>query len=139
MRRIGLPILILATVLMQGLAYAQSTMVAKADVPFAFTAGGKTIAAGESVINTIGSTDGALRVGNLDTNEAAYVVALTTESLAPAERTVLVFNKYGDRYFLAAIKRGGNSSGYQLPESKVEKELRAQNVTAPEEILLPSK
>jgi hypothetical protein len=65
MRRIGLPILILATVLMQGLAYAQSTMVAKADVPFAFTAGGKTIAAGESVINTVGSTDGALRVGNL--------------------------------------------------------------------------
>ena len=90
MRRIGLPILILATVLMQGLAYAQSTMVAKADVPFAFTAGGKTIAAGESVINTVGSTDRVLRVGNLDTNEAAYVVALTTESLAPAERTVLV-------------------------------------------------
>ena len=52
---------------------------------------------------------------------------------------MLVFNKYGHRYFLAAIKRSGNSSGYQLPESKVEKELRAHNVITPEEIQLGSK
>jgi hypothetical protein len=60
-------------------------------------------------------------------------------------RTVLVFHKYGNRYFLKDIERAGYSSGYRFAESKLEKELRsqnlknteqAQNTTAPEEILV---
>jgi hypothetical protein len=44
--------------------------------------------------------------------------------------TVLVFNRYGDRYFLSSIRLEGNDRTYKLPESKGEAELRAQNVNA---------
>ena len=41
--------------------------------------------------------------------------------------------------FLARVERNGSAAGYQLQETKVEKELRAQNKTAGEEIRLAAK
>jgi hypothetical protein len=50
----------------------------------------------------------------------------------------LVFHKYGDRAFLTVIKLAGDRTIYEIPESRAEAELRAQNVTATEETLLAS-
>ncbi len=57
----------------------------------------------------------------------------------PAASNVLVFHKYGHRYFLTEVKVEGSRTTYRLPESKAEAELQAQNVNAPDEILLALK
>jgi NADH:ubiquinone oxidoreductase subunit 5 (subunit L)/multisubunit Na+/H+ antiporter MnhA subunit len=61
-----------------------------------------------------------------------------TESKQPASHYALVFNRYGDQYFLTGIKLQGSKITYHLPQSKAEAELRAQNVSATEETLLAS-
>jgi hypothetical protein len=61
-----------------------------------------------------------------------------TEARQPASHYALVFNQYGDRYFLSGIKLQGSKIAYRLPESKAEAELRAQNVSATEETVLAS-
>jgi hypothetical protein len=44
-----------------------------------------------------------------------------------ADATKLVFHKVGDHYFLAQIWTSARGQGLAVPESKVEKELRASN------------
>ncbi len=54
-----------------------------------------------------------------------------TESLAPANKTKLVFNQYGSRYFLSQIWVNGETLGRQLPKTSREKEMArdlAQNL-----------
>jgi len=140
MKRYGVSILMLAVALLPGLANAQmGGQTIKADVPFDFTAGDKTIPAGECLVHADGASGAALWIGNRDAKVNTYVVPMQTRGLDPSERTVLVFHKYGDRYFLARVERNGSAAGYQLQETKVEKELRAQNKTAGEEIRLAAK
>ncbi len=57
-------------------------------------------------------------------------------SMAPA--SALVFHKYGDRYFLVALKVSGSRAVYEFRQSKLEKELIAQNLRPTEEIVVAS-
>jgi hypothetical protein len=129
----------LAMTLLPGIAYAQGGTTIKAEVPFNFTVGDKTIPAGTCLVRVEGMTGGALSIRNPDAKAATYAIPLPTQSANPSERTVLVFHRYGDRYFLASIQRSGSSSGYKLQETRVEKELRAQNRVEHEEIRLAAK
>lgn len=140
MKRQGLTILVLALALLPTMAFAQlnSTSI-KADVPFAFTVGDQTIPAGTCLVRGAGANSDALWIGNQADNIATYAIPLRSESLNPSERTVMVFHKYGDRYFLASIEVNGTSSGYKMRQTKVEKELRAQINSKPEEIRLAAK
>jgi hypothetical protein len=45
------------------------------------------------------------------------------ENLKPADKTKLVFNQCGSRYFLSEIWVNGAISGRQLPKTSREKEL----------------
>jgi hypothetical protein len=50
----------------------------------------------------------------------------------PTDKTKLVFNRYGDRYFLSQIWMNGATLGHQLPKSSREKEIAkdmARNLT----------
>ena len=54
------------------------------------------------------------------------------QSLKPADKTKLVFNRYGNHYFLSEIWVNGATRGRQLPKTSREKELAkdfAQDVT----------
>ena len=120
-------LLILALVALPGLVNAQSRHTIKADVPFEYVANGKTMPAGECTIELRGDSQNILWISVGD--QHLFAVPNSTESLKPSDQTKLVFNVYGDRYFLSEISREGESRGYELPMSKLEKELRAQNVT----------
>jgi len=134
---IGTLSLVVLSLVLTAAGYAQT--VAKADVPFAFTVADQTIPAGTCLVRAAGSNSDALWIGNEADKVAAYALPLRTESLEPSERTVMVFHKYGDRYFLSGIERAGTSAGYKMRETKVEKELRAQMTSKPEEIRLAAK
>jgi len=136
MKKHAITLLILALVALPGLVNAQSRRTIKADVPFDFVANGKTMPAGECTIVVRGDSQKILWISAGD--QHLFAMPHSTESLNPSDETKLVFNVYGDRYFLSEISTEGESRGYELPVGKLEKELRAQNVTKSEVTLVAS-
>lgn len=134
MKRYAASLLVLTIIALPGLLSAQSRMVIKANVPFQFVVNGKTIPAGECTIKDTG--DGPTILAIESGNEHLFALPNSAESLQPSTDTILVFHKYGDRYFLASINRAGMKRGYELPASAVEKELRAQNTVERDVTLL---
>jgi hypothetical protein len=135
MKKHGATLLILMLATLTGLASAQ-TRVITAEVPFDYVVNGKTILAGECSIKTEGNGQTILWITSENTRLA--VLPNATESTTASDMTKLVFHRYGDRYFLASIEREGESRGYELPASKLEAELRAQNVAEKDVVLLAS-
>ena len=136
MKKHAATLLILALVALPGLVSAQTRTVIKADVPFDFVVNGKTMPAGECTIQARG--DGTTYLWISSGNQGLFVTPHSAESATPSEDNMLVFHRYGDRYFLSAISRKGEKLGYELPASKLEVELRAQNVARSDVTLIAS-
>jgi hypothetical protein len=128
-------LLILMLVGLTGLVQAQMSTRFKAQVPFNFVANGETMPAGECKIafDVNGRTLLSISSGE------QHVFAVPTADVSPNARkkTALVFHRYGDRYFLISIKREGGT-GYELPPSRLERELQAGNVAEEVVTLLAS-
>jgi hypothetical protein len=118
-----------------GAANAQLTTTFKAQVPFDFVVNGKTMAAGECTIAI--DVNGRTLLSISNGKHHIYAFPIAAKSPNAAKNTALVFHRYGDRFFLADIKRE-NGTGYQLPASRLEDELRVQNVTGEVLTLLAS-
>lgn len=115
---------VFATVSCAGLS-AQNVEL-RADVPFDFYAGNTLIPAGEYVVHARGPAvwlrgPGGTPVFASNTNR--------TESLWPSRQERLVFNRYGNEYFLSAIWTSF-TDGRQLIPTARQKEL-AKRVNVP--------
>jgi hypothetical protein len=118
--------LMMMMVALTGLVNAQTSTIIKAKLPFDFVESGRTMPAGECVVAVVvrnGRT--VLSIGS--GNQHVYEFPDADESMNASRETALVFHQYGDRYFLAGIKRNGKI-GYHLPTSRLESELQARNV-----------
>jgi hypothetical protein len=126
--------------LLSGLMAAQSLSNSKvvAQVPFDFMVSNKIIPAGECIVSSTGMDSQVLTIRNFDARKAALAKSSAGEARGAADTTVLVFKHYGDRYFLSSIRIEGSGRTYELPESKAEAELRAQNAPASQTTLLAS-
>ena len=114
---------LLSLLLVAGSAIAQTVHV-RGDIPFDFAVGNKTFPAGTYDIRTISSGDSeTLRLQSRDGNASMMVNSNAAETLEPANKTKLVFNRYGKRYFLSQIWVKGETGGRQLPKSSREKEM----------------
>ena len=132
--------LVLALMLVPtGAALAQlgSTTRVTAQVPFGFVLGDKAVPPGEVTVQSV-TASGALLIQNADANIGLLSLPKMDETKKPAGSCALVFHRYNNRYFLSGIKIEGSRITYRLPESKAEAELRAQNITATDEIRLAS-
>ena len=137
MKKHAATLLILMLAGLTGLVNAQAIRPKiRAEVPFEFMANGKAMPSGECTITIEG--DGQKILWLRSGNENLAAVPHATQSRNASEKTVLVFHRYGDRYFLASISRQGQTLGYEFPASKLEAELRAQNVTKTDVILVAS-
>ena len=58
------------------------------------------------------------------------LVASSRSNESQDNRTVMVFERYGNQYFLSEIRIAGSNLTYKLPQSRAEAELRAQNAPA---------
>ena len=105
-------------------AFAQ-TISLKANIPFNFVVNGKTLPAGEYTVKTMGS-ERTLSIRDSSQTATSLVLANACESMQPADRTKLVFHRYGDSYFLTKVWISGNTSGHEIPASKQEAELAAR-------------
>jgi hypothetical protein len=120
------PMLAVAVILLAvGSSFAQTTNVI-ADVPFAFSIGDQSVPAGHYELQSF-SGEGilALRRGN----EHMGLVSTHSIQSATASGGRLIFQRYGDRYFLRQIWMPGSNSGRELPTTKLEKELASNRTT----------
>lgn len=122
-------ILTLATLAASEPLRAEKTLVV--NIPFAFTAGGIALPAGEYRVERTAYDTPALRIEGTDKGAAAFVLSFAAEAKASEAQPKLVFHCYGNRYFLFQVWTGGAERGRQLPKSPQEKEqsLAAQGET----------
>jgi len=101
-------------------------------IPFDFTVGAKSLAAGEYRVDKQASHVLAIR----SVNGQASMVIMTNaaQPTAPPGKATLTFRKYGDRYFLSQVS--DYAQGWELSKSTVEKELMAKRASPQPVVLL---
>ena len=127
-------ILVAASLLLATGAKAQALHV-KADVPFDFTAGNTVYTAGNYDIKGVFANDSALKLDSGNKMGQGWTMPHICSSVKPAEKTVLVFRRVGDEYFLYQIWIAGRSAGREFPAPKRETQL-ARNGDKSEEIIV---
>ncbi|HEY6373136.1 MAG TPA: hypothetical protein VIX37_21355 [Candidatus Sulfotelmatobacter sp.] len=118
-------LLLMTLVGLTALLNAQTSTTLKTPVPFEFVANGKTMPAGECTIAVVVNGQTLLSISS--GKQHAYAFPISDESPNARKYTALVFHQYGDRYVLTGIKRE-KGIGYQLPASRLERELQARNI-----------
>lgn len=109
-----------------------------AHIPFEFVVANKVVPAGDCTVQRAAMDGRTLVIRNTAAKMSLFAAASRDESKKAASNYAMIFDKYGDHYFLAGIKLEGSRTTYRLPESKAEAELRAQNIPASQEIILAS-
>jgi hypothetical protein len=99
---------------------AQSGFSMRITVPFDFVIGDRTYSAGRYLVG-VGSNPDLIEVQSRDGNQTAYVSGILIKPAWGDHQAQLVFNRYGDHYFLSKIWLG--SEGHQLAKSKFERKL----------------
>lgn len=107
-------------------AQSRSMMVT---IPFAFRDGSRTFPAGKyqircgSNILSVQSTDGE--------NVSVHMMTIAEIRTRTTEVGKLIFNKYGDQYFLSDVWLARSESGRKLVTSRLEKQLRGTPAKRP--------
>ena len=104
-------------------AQAQTTGRFRAHIPFDFTVGQETFQAGDYVISLVmpASDQTTLRLWNKTTGETRVVQTMPKNVSGDLEAAKLMFNRYGDQYFLRQMLTP--DYGVQFFKSKTEKHL----------------
>ena len=114
-------VLVLSSLAATQVARAQDAMVV--DIPFAFTAGSATLPAGEYRVQKLDRNSAVLLIHCWDARASALVITNAAQAKEPQTESKLVFNRYGNRYFLSQVWTSGSIRGRQLPISPREKEM----------------
>jgi hypothetical protein len=122
-------------------AYAQLPGTAvRATIPFDFSVRGKVLPAGDYEIRRITDQPDGLIISNVnDRHEHAMFQTEAIQAPRIANRTEIIFQRYGDSYFLSEVFAGGMQNGREAIPSRQERMLRsesARNNTKPESVAL---
>ena len=110
-----LNVLTLVAWLMVPATHAQSIML-KADIPFKFTVGDTQLPSGEYFVKKL--HPGVIQVQG---KSSAIVMTTGADGGNTSGVSKLVFNRYGDQYFLSRIWAPG--MGHELRKSRLEREV----------------
>jgi hypothetical protein len=111
---------VIGVILQASLAFAQQTTLI-ADIPFDFVVKNTTMPAGQYTIS--GMNNKVLLISSRDWHHRMYVTTDGVDSAKLPTDNKLVFNRYGDEYFLEQIWVAGVAQGDRLPLSSREREL----------------
>lgn len=100
---------------------AQSGNRVVADIPFAFTVGDQSMPSGQYEAREANSQGNALVIQSKDAKSSAIRLSNSIQPKSDKTQARLVFHRYGDRYFLAEVWSGGDSTGRQLLKSRQER------------------
>ena len=109
-------------------ANAQSIPV-KANIPFEFVIGDKTLPAGAYTVTTANGALDALRIQSADGKNSAVRLSNPTEQKSRS-RARMVFHRYGHNYFLAEVWNG-DTAGRELVKSKQERAIERELASIP--------
>jgi hypothetical protein len=95
------------------------------NIPFDFSVSGDKLPAGKYWINRAQQSNGDMVVQISSTDGHSNITRLTIPVSAskPTRSGKLVFNRYGDEYFLSEIWPAGGVTGRELHKSRAEREL----------------
>lgn len=110
---------------------AQSVNQMKAHIPFSFIIGNQTLPAGEYTVRYINQDSGktALLFKSIDGRTNRIVTMITAQKSEAPEKASLVFNQYGDSYFLSEVWTGDDQYGLTLPKSRTERKLKDNDLS----------
>src|SRR5207245_10647178 len=106
-----------------------ATQVVRADepmlvnIPFAFTAGNATLPAGEYRVQKLDGNSAVVLIRCSDATASAMVVTHAAQAKELQTESKLIFNQYGNRYFLSQVWTAGSIRGRQLVKSPQAKEI----------------
>jgi hypothetical protein len=106
-----------------------STRVARAqdplvvNIPFDFVAGTTKLPAGEYAIKVSGPQNTLLLINRTDAANSAFINTNAAVANEQQVQSKLIFNRYGDSYFLSQVWTAGNVRGRQLLKAAREKEI----------------
>ncbi len=137
MTRKAFTFLAVAVLVVTAVPLMAQTIRLTANIPFEFAVGEKIMPAGE-YFTWNGSGAGMLMLQDY----AAHAAVLSTAQREtvnvtkdPASNTRLVFNRYGNRYFLSQVVNAYTGVGFLLPETHTERELAKTASLQREEIV----
>lgn len=116
-----------------GAALAQSSVRMTVDIPFEFRAGKTVLPAGRYDVHPQISP-GVLSLRSYEGKTYAAILTNGVGGSAVQDKGKLVFNRYGDTYFLKAVWVAGSAEGRQLPQSKAEREIARASQASKTEI-----
>ncbi len=129
MKRI-IAIAFLASTMGAAVSTAAAQAISTVTIPFAFHAGPTLMPAGVYRVQSL--NDLSFWLYSEDRDRSAVALATTTSgSTAPAKK--LVFNRYGNRYFLSAILDGRGECEKSFGPSKLERTVRVEEASLGDE------
>jgi hypothetical protein len=105
-------------------AKAQAQIIGnlEADIPFQFHVGNTTLPAGRYTIHELeGSNLAVMQISSADGKQSALFDVESAQARTIPDKVEMIFNKYGDRYFLSEMFDAGNADGSRLAPSRDEK------------------
>ncbi|MCL6506603.1 MAG: hypothetical protein K6T59_06230 [Bryobacteraceae bacterium] len=112
-----------AALLVAPLIYAQLNPALEAEIPFSFEAGKSVLPPGQYRV-AAGPSQGVMELAcHQDSKARIFVSTNAVRSPETVGEGKLVFQRYGNRYFLRQIWIVGTDTGRELMISKAEKEL----------------
>lgn len=126
-----------ALTVMPMLATAQfgQTVSISTQVPFEFVVGDRVVPPGECVLQAASAAADTILIRNDEKMVRLFSATTLGDARNLPASNQLVFHKYGERYFLAAVRVQGNRVMYWLPESRQETRLRQQDQSSAEETI----
>jgi hypothetical protein len=114
---------------------AQLVGTMEADIPFQFHAGNTKLPAGKYFFRMMDDSNLTLiEISKPDGSVAVLLQVRETDAKSAPRKSELVFNRYGDKYFLEKLFDEGESSGSQVVESSYEKRVGRAAAEAQEHV-----
>jgi hypothetical protein len=127
--------LIFALTIHPAKAHAQITEELEVNIPFQFYAANVKLPAGKYVVHTLNDSDlKVMEITAADGSTSALFGVEDAEANAAPRKSELIFNKYGNRYFLTRIFDEGNPDGSRVPQSQYEKRVSQAAAEAQEHV-----
>jgi len=123
--------LVFALTMYPSKAQAQIVGDLEVNIPFQFHAGNTKLPAGQYRIHVLDNADlTVMEISSVDGTTSALFEVQQAEANSEPAKSELIFNKYGNRYFLAKLFDEGNPSGSQVLKSAYEKRVSQETAEA---------
>jgi hypothetical protein len=116
--------LVFALTIYPAKAHAQIIGNLEVNIPFQFHAGNTKLPPGNYTIRMLDNSDlTVMEISSADGSTSALFQVQDAEANSTPAKSELIFNKYGNRYFLAKLFDEGNPNGSEVSKSSYEKKI----------------